>query len=225
MFLASCSRKYICRTDEDTTDRHRYTSVGLFPVFYVGWKIAHKTKIIKPSEIDLRHNLAPIEEYERNYVSKPPAYVPCLDQERRNANKLAEIGSRRFCTFYSVDSTMQHENLQVSRAGSRQTGEKITIWFGDMTEHFCISTGENTRRHLGRLDKRATSIRRYPSSIAKLSFLSSAHLKTECLLRMTELILPGSSETTSQHMVPASQQTSSKAPYSKSQIVIQTHDQ
>ncbi|KNB11989.1 hypothetical protein FOXG_11678 [Fusarium oxysporum f. sp. lycopersici 4287] len=50
-----------------------YTSVGLFPVFYVGWKIAHKTKIIKPSEIDLRHNLAPIEEYERNYVSKPPA--------------------------------------------------------------------------------------------------------------------------------------------------------
>ncbi|KAI1024470.1 hypothetical protein LB503_007187 [Fusarium chuoi] len=50
-----------------------YTSVGLFPVFYIGWKIAHKTKIVKPTEIDLRHNLAPIEEYERNYVSKPPA--------------------------------------------------------------------------------------------------------------------------------------------------------
>ncbi|KAF5620105.1 carnitine transporter [Fusarium sp. NRRL 52700] len=50
-----------------------YTSVGLFPLFYVGWKITHKTKIIKPTEVDLRHNLAPIEEYERNYVPKPPA--------------------------------------------------------------------------------------------------------------------------------------------------------
>ncbi|CAJ0550236.1 Ff.00g101660.m01.CDS01 [Fusarium sp. VM40] len=50
-----------------------YTSVALFPILYAGWKIVHKTKIVKPTEIDLRHNLAPIEEYERNYVPQPPA--------------------------------------------------------------------------------------------------------------------------------------------------------
>jgi amino acid transporter len=55
------------------SNRLRYTSVGLFPVLYVGWKIVHKTKIVKPTEIDLRHNLAPIEEYERNYLAQPPA--------------------------------------------------------------------------------------------------------------------------------------------------------
>jgi amino acid permease len=79
MFPAFCSRKYLYRSDEDTTDSPRYTSVGLFPVFYVGWKIAHKTKILKPTDIDLRHNLAPIEEYERNYVPQPPAYVLLTD--------------------------------------------------------------------------------------------------------------------------------------------------
>ena len=45
--------------------------VFLFPVLYVGWKLLHKTKIQKASEIDLRKDLDIIEEYERNYVPTP----------------------------------------------------------------------------------------------------------------------------------------------------------
>lgn len=54
----------------------RYTSVGLFPVLYIGWKIVHKTKIHKPTEIDLKYELAPIESYEKDYISQPPKYDP-----------------------------------------------------------------------------------------------------------------------------------------------------
>ncbi|CAG7555273.1 unnamed protein product [Fusarium equiseti] len=51
-----------------------YTSVGLFPILYIGWKIVHKTKIHKPTEIDLKYELAPIESYEKDYISQPPKY-------------------------------------------------------------------------------------------------------------------------------------------------------
>ena len=47
---------------------YRYTMVGVCPILYVGWKLIHKTKIKKPSEVDLRQGLDEIEEYERNYV-------------------------------------------------------------------------------------------------------------------------------------------------------------
>ncbi|RSL85865.1 hypothetical protein BHE90_005027 [Fusarium euwallaceae] len=50
-----------------------YTSVGLFPVLYVGWKLIHKTKIQKPHEVDLYKNLDEVREYEENYVPTPPS--------------------------------------------------------------------------------------------------------------------------------------------------------
>ncbi|KPM43679.1 General amino acid permease AGP2 [Neonectria ditissima] len=48
-----------------------YTMVGVFPVLYVGWKLIHKTRILKPEEVDLNKDLDMIEEYERNYVPQP----------------------------------------------------------------------------------------------------------------------------------------------------------
>ncbi|KAF4460826.1 amino acid permease [Fusarium albosuccineum] len=48
-----------------------YTSIGLFPVLYIGWKLIHRTKIHKPEEVDLLRNLDEVEEYERNYVPTP----------------------------------------------------------------------------------------------------------------------------------------------------------
>ncbi|KAK7408343.1 general amino acid permease agp2 [Neonectria punicea] len=45
-----------------------YTMVGVFPVLYIGWKLIHKTRILKPEEVDLHKDLDMIEEYERNYV-------------------------------------------------------------------------------------------------------------------------------------------------------------
>ncbi|KAI9166445.1 putative amino acid permease [Paramyrothecium foliicola] len=49
-----------------------YTMIGVFPLLYIAWKIIHKTKIYKPEEVDLRKGVAEIEEYERNFVPKPP---------------------------------------------------------------------------------------------------------------------------------------------------------
>ncbi|KAJ5403796.1 hypothetical protein N7509_003667 [Penicillium cosmopolitanum] len=49
-----------------------YTMIGVFPVLYFGWKFFHKTKFLKPEEVDLVTGLAEIEEYTRDYVSEPP---------------------------------------------------------------------------------------------------------------------------------------------------------
>ncbi|KAI4207906.1 MAG: hypothetical protein LQ348_000404 [Seirophora lacunosa] len=49
-----------------------YTMVGVFPILYFGWKILKGTKIIKSTEVDLRKDVAEIEEYTRNYVPGPP---------------------------------------------------------------------------------------------------------------------------------------------------------
>ncbi|TPX12022.1 uncharacterized protein E0L32_007325 [Thyridium curvatum] len=59
-----------------------YTMIGLCPILYFGWKIIHKTKIHKASEIDLQRDLAGIEEYHRNYVPPPPGsmYSRVLDK-------------------------------------------------------------------------------------------------------------------------------------------------
>ncbi|KAJ6000303.1 Amino acid/polyamine transporter I [Penicillium waksmanii] len=49
-----------------------YTMIGVFPVLYFGWKFFHKTKFLKPEEVDLVTGLAEIEEYTRDYVTGPP---------------------------------------------------------------------------------------------------------------------------------------------------------
>ena len=46
----------------------------LFPILYVGWKVIHKTRIHKPQDVDLRKDLDAIEDYERNFVPRPPKY-------------------------------------------------------------------------------------------------------------------------------------------------------
>ncbi|PYH77583.1 hypothetical protein BO82DRAFT_423363 [Aspergillus uvarum CBS 121591] len=48
-----------------------YTMVAVCPILYVGWKLAHKTKIMNSSEVDLRQGLDLIEEDERNYIPQP----------------------------------------------------------------------------------------------------------------------------------------------------------
>ncbi|KAJ5176403.1 General amino acid permease AGP2 [Penicillium canariense] len=52
-----------------------YTMIGLFPVLYFGWKICHKTKFLKPEEVDLVSGLAEIEEYTRDFVPVPPKSI------------------------------------------------------------------------------------------------------------------------------------------------------
>ncbi|KAI4290547.1 MAG: hypothetical protein L6R35_000160 [Caloplaca aegaea] len=49
-----------------------YTMVGVFPILYFGWKILKGTKIIKLTEVDLRKDVAEIEEYTQNYIPSPP---------------------------------------------------------------------------------------------------------------------------------------------------------
>lgn len=49
-----------------------YTMIGVFPVLYFGWKFFHKTKFLKPEEVDLVTGLAEIEEYTRDFVPTPP---------------------------------------------------------------------------------------------------------------------------------------------------------
>ncbi|KAF3389311.1 General amino acid permease AGP2 [Penicillium rolfsii] len=52
-----------------------YTMIGVFPVLYFGWKIFHRTKFLKPEEVDLVSGLAEIEEYTRDFVQVPPKSV------------------------------------------------------------------------------------------------------------------------------------------------------
>ena len=49
-----------------------YTMIGVFPVLYFGWKFFHKTKFLKPEEVDLVSGVVEIEEYTRDFVTAPP---------------------------------------------------------------------------------------------------------------------------------------------------------
>ena len=49
-----------------------YTMIGVFPIFFVGWKLLKKTQWRRPDEVDLYRDVADIEEYTRNYVPRPP---------------------------------------------------------------------------------------------------------------------------------------------------------
>ncbi|PHH92827.1 hypothetical protein CDD83_4736 [Cordyceps sp. RAO-2017] len=49
-----------------------YTMIPVFPLLYFAWKLIHKTRIYKPSEVDLYRDLAAIEEYEQHYIPQPP---------------------------------------------------------------------------------------------------------------------------------------------------------
>ncbi|KAK8216011.1 amino acid permease [Phyllosticta capitalensis] len=49
-----------------------YTMVGVFPILYIGYKLFHRTSIKKSDEVDLFQDLDEIEEYQREYVEKPP---------------------------------------------------------------------------------------------------------------------------------------------------------
>ena len=48
-----------------------YFSVALFPVLFFGWKLIKKTHWKKLTEIDLKGEVAEIEEYTRNFVPQP----------------------------------------------------------------------------------------------------------------------------------------------------------
>ncbi|OQO02713.1 hypothetical protein B0A48_12242 [Cryoendolithus antarcticus] len=49
-----------------------YFMIALTPILFVVWKILKKTKIRKPHEVDLRGEVASIDEYTRLFVPKPP---------------------------------------------------------------------------------------------------------------------------------------------------------
>lgn len=49
--------------------------IGLFPVLFVTWKLLKKTKWKKPQDVDLKGEVEEIEDYQRNFVPKPPKYV------------------------------------------------------------------------------------------------------------------------------------------------------
>ncbi|KAL8763394.1 MAG: hypothetical protein Q9184_000782 [Pyrenodesmia sp. 2 TL-2023] len=49
-----------------------YTMVGVFPLIYIAWKVLRQTRIVKPTEVDLYHDVEEIDEYTRNYVPRPP---------------------------------------------------------------------------------------------------------------------------------------------------------
>ena len=51
-----------------------YTMIGVFPLLFIFWKILKKTKWLKPEEVDLYKDVDEIEEYQRNYVARPPGY-------------------------------------------------------------------------------------------------------------------------------------------------------
>ncbi|KAJ5319477.1 Amino acid/polyamine transporter I [Penicillium brevicompactum] len=52
-----------------------YTMIGVFPILYFGWKFFHKTKFLKPEEVDLVSGVVEIEEYTRDFVTPPPKTV------------------------------------------------------------------------------------------------------------------------------------------------------
>lgn len=49
-----------------------YTMIGVCPILFVGWKLVHKTKFVDPAEADLKKDLDEIEEYQRNFIERPP---------------------------------------------------------------------------------------------------------------------------------------------------------
>ncbi|KAJ5570815.1 Amino acid/polyamine transporter I, partial [Penicillium sp. DV-2018c] len=52
-----------------------YTMIFVFPVLYFGWKIVHKTKFLKPEEVDLVTGVPEVEEYTRDFVDTPPKNI------------------------------------------------------------------------------------------------------------------------------------------------------
>lgn len=50
-----------------------YMMIMVCPVLFIGWKIIHKTKFHRASEIDLNRDQDVLAEYERNYVPIPPS--------------------------------------------------------------------------------------------------------------------------------------------------------
>ena len=58
-----------------------YFMIGLFPVLFFWWKLIKKSKWRKPEEVDLKGEVAEIDEYTRNYVPTPPRYarISCCD--------------------------------------------------------------------------------------------------------------------------------------------------
>jgi yeast amino acid transporter len=49
-----------------------YTMIGLFFLVLIGWKIAKKTKWLRPEDVDLVGGVAEIEAYTRGQVPRPP---------------------------------------------------------------------------------------------------------------------------------------------------------
>lgn len=49
-----------------------YFMIGMFPILYFGWKLIKKTKVRNPHEVDLKGEVAEIDEYTRNFVPTPP---------------------------------------------------------------------------------------------------------------------------------------------------------
>ncbi|KAI9892617.1 MAG: hypothetical protein M1814_001310 [Vezdaea aestivalis] len=49
-----------------------YTMIAVFPIIYFGFKFWKKTKIYKPEEVDLITGVEELDEYERQYVPRPP---------------------------------------------------------------------------------------------------------------------------------------------------------
>ncbi|KAJ9136464.1 General amino acid permease AGP2, partial [Pleurostoma richardsiae] len=58
-----------------------YTMIGVCPVLFVAWKFIKRTRFYKPEEVDLFKNVDEIDEYQANYIPKPPknAYEKILD--------------------------------------------------------------------------------------------------------------------------------------------------
>ncbi|KAF4119393.1 hypothetical protein GMORB2_4912 [Geosmithia morbida] len=48
-----------------------YLMVMIFPVLYVGWKIIHRTKFVRPMDIDFQLDQQDIKDYEDNYIPQP----------------------------------------------------------------------------------------------------------------------------------------------------------
>lgn len=45
--------------------------IAVCPILFVGWKLIHKTKFKKPTEVDLMQDQDIIAEYERTFVEQP----------------------------------------------------------------------------------------------------------------------------------------------------------
>lgn len=54
-----------------------YFMIGMFPILFFGWRLlkGNQAKWRKPEEVDLKGEVAEIDEYTRNYVPTPPRYV------------------------------------------------------------------------------------------------------------------------------------------------------